>query len=188
MYEKAALRKRIRSLFGGAGERERQSRLICGHILESHWYREARVVGGYVPMAREADVRQVLADVLATGRTLALPLCGEAPEMTLRRIRALDELVPGRYGILEPCEDAEIVQISDVDLLLTPLEAISPGGIRLGKGGGYYDRLLAQGRPRTIGCALSWQWTSDVPADPWDVPLDACAEEKGIHWFGMTIK
>lgn len=188
MSEKAALRRQLRSLHGGAEARAAESSLICRHILESGWYREAQVVAGYVPLKWEADVTAVLQHVLHSGRTLALPLCGTAPHMTLRRITSLNALVPGRYGIPEPREDTEIIDVDAVHLLLAPLEGIDPCGMRLGKGGGYYDCLLADRDVRSMGCALSWQRTERIPAEAWDRPLAACADRDGVHIFRNTSK
>lgn len=181
--EKAALRKVLRSLHGGMQERAEQSVCICRHIIASPWYAQARVIGGYVPLKWEADVTAVLQHALCSGRTLALPLCGEAGRMTLRRVRSLEELIPGAYGIPEPMEDTEIIDPAEVGLLLTPLEGIEDSGLRLGKGGGYYDRLLAGCDVRSMGCALSWQWVERIPANEWDVRLRACADRDGIHYF-----
>ena len=64
-----------------------------------------------------------------------------------------------------------------------PLEGVDRKGFRLGKGGGYYDRLLADCMAYTLGCALSWQWADQVPRDTWDIPLHAVADDQGIHEF-----
>ena len=178
----------LRGLHGGAEARAEESRLICRHILESEWYREARIVAGYVPLKWEADVTAVLRHVLESGRTLALPLCGKAPHMTLRRVTSLEELAAGAYGIPEPREDTEIIGVDAADLLLVPLEGIDPCGMRLGKGGGYYDCLLADRDVRSVGCALSWQRTARIPADAWDRPLAACADRDGVHVFRNMSK
>jgi len=183
MNEKAALRRHIRSLDPGGEARQKESAAITARILQSPWYQEARIVGGYMPLPREADITPVLADVLRSGRILALPLCTQAPHMTLRRVTSLGELIPGAYGILEPREDTEIIQVDALDLLLVPLEGIDPCGMRLGKGGGYYDCLLAGKCVRTMGCALTWQQTEQVPAQPWDRALSACAFADGICYY-----
>lgn len=177
---KTALRRSLRAAHEGAAVRAAQSEAVCRAILESQQYRAARTVAGYVPLKWEADITPVLQDVLATGRTLALPLCDTAPRMTLRRVTSLAELIPGAYGIPEPPADAEIIAPSALDLLLVPLEGIDPAGMRLGKGGGYYDHLLASADIPTLGCALSWQQCESIPADEWDRPLDACAFPGGV--------
>lgn len=183
MNEKALLRRHLRSLAPGMEARNAESKAICAHILSSSWYREARVVGGYMPLRWEADVTPVLLDALQTDRTLALPLCGEEPHMTLRRVTSLEELIPGAYGIPEPREDTEIITVDALDLLLVPLEGIDPCGMRLGKGGGYYDCLLSGHDVRSMGCALSWQRTAHVPAQAWDRPLAACAHRDGVTYY-----
>lgn len=186
MNDKSLLRRHIRSLDPGREARERESAAICAHILQSPWYREARVIGGYMPLPREADITPVLLDALAAGKTLALPLCGDAPHMTLRHVASLEELIPGAYGIREPREDSEIIAVDALDLLLVPLEGIDPRGMRLGKGGGYYDCLLSGRRPNTMGCALSWQRVERVPAQPWDMPLTACAHRDGVEYYNKA--
>ena len=164
-----------------------ESALLCEHILASNIFQNARVVGGYMPLKREADVMPILIAALLQGKTLALPLCHQAPHMTLRKVTNLNELRIGAYGILEPADDAPIIPPEQIELLLVPLEGIDHDGFRLGKGGGYYDRLLSQADIPTLGCALSWQWTDHVPRESWDKPLLACVDHTGIHLFDKNF-
>lgn len=156
---------------------------MCRHILKSSLFRDAKVIGGYMPLRREADVLPVLTEALRQGKALALPLCEEPPVMIMRRVDSLTELHPGAYGIWEPSRSAPIVSPDEIDLLLVPLEGIDHAGWRLGKGGGYYDHLLKDTDIMTLGCAMSWQWAEDIPHDPWDRKLHACADQSGIHTF-----
>ncbi len=182
---KRELRAWLRSRHEGADVRAEQSAAICRHILESSEYKSACVIGGYMPLPREADIVPVLRNALQQGKTVALPLCGKAPQMTMRRIQSLDGLHAGAFDIPEPHEDAEIIPVQGIDLLLVPLEGIDKDGFRLGKGGGYYDCLLKEPGALTIGCALSWQWVEQLPRDPWDRRLHACADEQGLHVFNQ---
>ena len=179
----AVFRHQAHHLHGGDAARRAESEAICRHILASGWYRRARVIGGYIPLKWEADVTPVLRQALADGKTLALPLCDAPPCMTLRRVDSLEALIPGAYGIPEPPRDAPVIPPDEAELLLVPLEGVDGLGFRLGKGGGYYDRLLADCSALTLGCALSWQKVDRLPADPWDRPLRACADAQGIHEF-----
>lgn len=183
VMNKREMRAYIRSLHEGKAVRDEQSAALCRHILDSDAYRKARVIGGYIPIPREADITLALEDALRQGKSVVLPLCGDAPHMTMRRITSLDELVPGKYGIPEPNHEAPIFPVQDIDLLLVPLEGIDRYGFRLGKGGGYYDCLLAENDIPSIGCALSWQWVDELPRDCWDKPLSACVDMHGIHCF-----
>ena len=95
-------------------------------------------------------------------------------------------LVRGPFGILEPA-GGELVPLADHDTVLVPLTAFDEFGHRVGQGGGFYDRALASlacgsgsGRPAVIGVAYSFQQVARVPADSWDVPLDAVVTDAGI--------
>lgn len=183
MLNKRELRAYIRGQAQSAVVRQAQSHLICQHILSSDSYRNANVIVGYVPLKWEADIVPVLEQALRSGKRVLLPRCGKAPNMTLHSIGSLSELTPGAYGIQEPPEDAPEVSVSVADLILVPLEGIDALGYRLGKGGGYYDHLLANQKVATMGCALSWQCVETVPHDVWDVPLTMCASTSGLHVF-----
>ncbi len=180
---KQELRKKLRARFVSAAARDAESLRMCRHVLESSLFQAAKVIGGYMPMPREADVTPILLEALAQGKNLALPRCGTAPEMTFHRVSSLDELHPGAYGLLEPAADLPVIPVEDIDLMLVPLEGIDREGFRLGKGGGYYDKALAAGQVMTMGCALSWQWVESVPREDWDIRLHACADENEIHLF-----
>ena len=180
--DKAALRRQVRADFDPAA-RDAQSAAICRHVLDWEPYRSSQVLGAYMPMKHEADITPLLVHALQSGKTLALPRCAQPPVMTFHRVCSLDELTPGAYGLLEPSPDAPLIAPEEIDLLLTPLEAIDRSGMRLGKGGGYYDCLLGRCSIPTLGVVLSWQWTEQVHPQSWDKPLNAAADARGIHLF-----
>lgn len=180
---KAEVRRAVRALFPGGEIRARESAALCAHLLASPEYAAADTVAAYVPLRREADVTAVLSAVLRDGKVLALPLVEGEGLMTLRRMDTLDALIPGAYGIPEPPQNAPVIAPDALDLLIVPLEAIDRSGLRLGKGGGFYDRLLPQTHCPAIGAVMSWQWIDRTPRDPWDKPLDAAADCAGVHRF-----
>ena len=180
---KAGLRRTVRAAFPGDDERQAASEAMCRALMDWEVYRRAKTVGAYVPLRREADVWPVLQEVLSSGRTLVLPRVEREGEMTLRRVEELQQLIPGTYGIPEPAPDAPVMAAEALELLIVPLEAIDRRGMRLGKGGGYYDRLLPHTDCLTVGAVLPWQWVESVPCDVWDRPLDAAADPDGIHLF-----
>lgn len=181
--EKAALRRAIRARFPGKAQRDAQSERICHAIAQSPLFYCANVIGGYMPMAREADITPLLRLALAQGKTLLLPKVEGTRQLSMRRIDSLSALVCGAYGIAEPPADSPVVSPDTMNLLLTPLEGIDPAGIRLGKGGGYYDALLPLKNGVALGCALPWQWVAQVPRESWDIPLDACTDGEEIRYF-----
>lgn len=91
---------------------------------------------------------------------------------------------PGAFGIPEPV-GGELVAFADHDVVLVPLTAFDGGCHRLGQGGGFYDRALAEvppgsARPVPVGVAYSFQQVGEVPRDAWDVPLDAVVTDTGV--------
>lgn len=95
-----------------------------------------------------------------------------------------------RYGILEPkLNCTQICPLSALDYLLMPLVAFDEQGNRLGMGGGFYDRTLAQlhaqhwQKPHLIGLAHECQKVDKLPIEPWDVPLKTIiTPEKIYNW------
>jgi 5-formyltetrahydrofolate cyclo-ligase len=84
---------------------------------------------------------------------------------------------PSPWGVLQPSAEAEALA---PDVVLVPLVAADRRGSRIGHGKGHYDRALSHlregGQIFTIGLAWELQILADpIPADPWDVPLDAIA-------------
>ena len=84
------------------------------------------------------------------------------------------------YGIPKP-KDTELVVPT---LLLVPCVGWGPGGFRLGYGGGFYDRTLANISPApvTVGLGSSMGWLPELQPEPHDVPLDAILSDEGVAW------
>ena len=92
-----------------------------------------------------------------------------------------DALVPNRYEIPEPTDHASTCSPSELDIVFMPLVAWDPSGTRLGMGGGFYDRTLAnsQGALR-VGLAYSVQEVEQLPQEDWDVRLNAVVTEASL--------
>ncbi len=84
------------------------------------------------------------------------------------------------YGIPKP-KDTEAFE---PQLLLVPCVGYGPKGLRLGYGGGFYDRTLAalHPRPLTVGVGYTNGYVPWLEAEPHDVPLDAMLTDEGLHW------
>ena len=148
---------------------------------------EARVVAGYSPLGSEISPLLAMEEARAVGRIVAFPAFDNPAKPF--RFRAGDPSVPGPFGIMQPKARAPVVE---PDLVLVPLIAVDPAGARLGRGKGHYDRVLGRLKrsgARLIGVGWPIQRLEDtVPADPWDVPLDAFASPEGLEWFGRSAR
>ena len=96
-------------------------------------------------------------------------------------------LVPNRYNILEPPAEARDCPVSDLDIVFLPVVGWDRRGGRLGMGGGYYDRTLANiSGPLLVGLAHDGQQVDDIPRESWDVALDYVATDTDL--YSSTIK
>ena len=164
----------------GDADRAMLERQLAEHLTSL--FAGVAVVGGYCPMRTEISPLPAMEEARAVGAIAAFP-CFADPAKPFRFL-AGDPLEPGPFGLMQPAKRHPIV---DPDLVLVPLVAVDGTGTRLGRGKGHYDRTLARLRKngaRLIGIGWPVQRLADtIPADPWDVPLDAYASPEGLEWF-----
>ena len=160
-------------------EREAAGARIADEVLESVEYRAASVIMAYVSTPTEPDTRRILEDALARGKTVLLPKCLDGQRMEARSFGGWDHLVPGRWGIPEPREQAEKGPLPQPELILVPCVAASRNGTRLGHGAGYYDRFLA-GQPGRRWClCFEACLHEEIPTEAGDLPMDRVITELG---------
>ncbi len=140
-------------------------------------------ISGYWPIRSEPDLRPLLYVLAATGREIALPIV-VAPDQSLRfhAWQPGADLVAGPLGTVTPHPDSPACE---PEIMLVPLLAFDRQRRRLGYGGGFYDRTIAElraaGRPLlTIGIGYAGLEIAEVPTDPWDQALDAILTEEGL--------
>jgi 5-formyltetrahydrofolate cyclo-ligase len=159
----------------GRRDPERAARLTAAVLAAPFLAKaDAGIVAATWPLGSEADLRPALAALAARGVACALPVVFRAWSPGL-------DLVPGRYGVAVPPATAPVVV---PDIVLVPLLAFDRHGARLGYGGGFYDRTLAdlRARPRPVlaaGVGFAFQEVAAVPRDDRDQPLDWLVTENG---------
>lgn len=137
----------------------------------------AREVLAYWPVRGEVDVRPLIKELWDRGVTVLMPRCrAQAPgEMDICCATCEDDLVPGAFSIMEP-DSGRCPPVGECgpDLALIPGVGFDRRGIRLGFGGGYYDRILAEkefAETVTVGVAYDFQLIETLPDEPWDRPV-----------------
>ena len=103
-------------------------------------------------------------------KRIALPVV-DGESLLLREYRA-EYMSPGWKGILEPTPEAPLVSPREIDLALVPGVAFDLAGGRLGRGRGFYDRLLPSLHCPLIGLCPASRLVPAVPMAPWDVKMD----------------
>lgn len=137
-------------------------------------------LSGFMPIRTEIDPRPAMVEAAAYG-PVGVPVI-EAQGQPLKFAHWTPEtaMVAGPFGAAIPAQPA----FFEPKILIVPLLAFDRTGARLGYGGGFYDRTLAQLRARratlAIGFAFAGQETDDIPLEETDQPLDLIVTEAGI--------
>ncbi|HEU5102505.1 MAG TPA: 5-formyltetrahydrofolate cyclo-ligase [Roseiflexaceae bacterium] len=177
--DKATLRAQAMLIRDALDQREQRSTAICERVIALPSYLAARAIHCYLPMRSEVDTRPLVADALARGKRVAVPIVvPKASQLSHAWLESLsaDVLAPGVFGTFSP-RDARPASVGDWDLTIVPLLAFDRRGYRLGYGKGYYDRLLAAGTTPTIGVGFAAQEIAALPDEAHDVALDWVATE-----------
>jgi len=161
-----------------AALREQASREICWHICQSAAWAEAGLILFYAALPTEPDLSVLFLEALRLGKKCVFPRV-RGNELDLYSVTGLTDLKKGAYGIMEPVTDNR-VKADDVGLALVPGLAFSKRGLRLGKGKGFYDRLLPAIRGRTAGCCFAFQLEPELPVLEHDAVVELLVTEDGM--------
>lgn len=147
----------------------------------------ARVLLLYAALPQEVPTGAIAGEAWQREITVLYPrVDGRTGTLLLHEVSSLDGLQPGSYGISEPAPArCPLADPESVGAALIPGLAWDRQGQRLGRGAGYYDRLLATPGFHAFRCGLFFaaQEVAHIPADLWDVPLAAVVSEQGV-WRG----
>jgi len=172
---KAALRRQIREKLNAmSGSSRAEASAKARLILEDQpIWKSAKSVLFYAPLPEELDVWPLLERALAAGKVVALPrFIMESEPYIACQISDDGEVLTGQFGIREPAAHCPEVALNRLDLLLVPGVAFDALGHRLGRGKGYYDRLLSAATGTRCGVAFDQQIVREVPLAPHDAHLN----------------
>jgi 5-formyltetrahydrofolate cyclo-ligase len=164
----------------------RASTAICTELLACEAYARAGSVLLYNALRGEVDLSAFIDAAHASGRTVVIPRVSDgglvlhAWPVDPTTGRLVEVPGTGPFGIREPDRAWPVLEPERVALALVPGVAFDSAGGRLGRGGGYYDRLLARSpRPFAIGVCFGFQVVPAVPMEAHDVRVDAVVSERG---------
>lgn len=111
-------------------------------------------------------------------KQIILPVVIGDGELELRRYTGPQDLAKGAFGIEEPVGEC-FESFDQIDLVIVPGVAFDAKGNRLGRGKGFYDRLLPKIKARKIGICFDFQVADLIPTDEYDQPMDEVLTESG---------
>ena len=171
--DKKALRGEIREKKRAMTEEEIVSRSArLGELfLASDAYKNAKTVYGYLPYNQEVRTVPILEQALRDGKRVAVPkIYGDT--MKFIYLDDLSRVEKSSFGISEPVADGPVAEDTTA-LVLMPGLAFSKKGDRMGYGGGFYDRFLADEPDHpTLALCYAFQVVEILPTEEYDIPVD----------------
>jgi 5-formyltetrahydrofolate cyclo-ligase len=154
--------------------RAADSECLVARCREWPTWESARSVLLFYPLGDEPEVTPLIPAALAAGKTIALPrFRPDLGAYEAARLESLQQLTPpARFGVREPEADCPALPLKQLDLVLVPGIAFDVFGRRLGRGKGFYDRLLTGFSGIKCGVAFDVQVLPTLPAEPHDVTLN----------------
>ena len=153
------------------------SKSILKKLKKIESFRNAQKIGAYYPIGSEILTQDIMQEALSEGKEVFLPkVIGK--NMEFRKIENFSNLENGSFDIMEPRNECPVD--NDLDVILVPTVGISPTGVRLGYGHGFYDRFLAENKIETISLTLEKQIIKNIPRSEHDVIINWIVTEDRV--------
>ncbi len=173
MIEKKELRKRIKALKNEltAENKQRQAEIVYKKLEASDEFRKANTILMYWAMSDEMPTKSFINKWFAD-KEIYLPVV-DGDDLRIVKYEGEDKMVPGaKYGIPEPA-GPEISDESQIELVIVPGVAFDADNNRMGRGAGYYDRILNRiPKAKKLALAFDFQMVDKVPTEPHDIKMD----------------
>jgi 5-formyltetrahydrofolate cyclo-ligase len=189
---KASMRRAAYDARNAQQDKDRLSRMAVDSLMRLPEYQSSQSPLWYIDCRSELRTQHALPAALASEKRIIVPYCtvddkGEN-KLGLWRLQAFDELVVGKWKILEPPrerwgEPGKEIRPDEIDFVIVPGVAFSREGGRMGNGQGYYDRLLQSVSPDCplVGLGFECQLFDNLVVGPHDVFMDKVVTETAIY-------
>ncbi len=180
---KAVLRGRLLAARGRLTDAQRAdaARAVRDAVLGLPETQMAGTAAAYYSVGTEPDTRGLIYALWKRGTYILLPLLLPDGDLDWASYEGPDSLAAGPRGLLQPSEPPRGVgAVASADLVIVPALAVDRRGLRLGRGGGSYDRALARvGAPvPTVALLHDGELIDEVPAGPHDLPVRMIARPR----------
>ena len=183
---KEATRKEVLSALTKmtAADREEKSRRLRKHLINFQDFTDATTVLFFASLSTEPDLFPLLDDESLRHMTFCFPRV-ERNNLALYTVGSIKDLASAKGKLLEPNpKKCDKLEVDDVEVALIPgLAFAERSGGRIGRGGGFYDRLLAEEflHAQSLGICFHSQIKSTLPLEPHDELVDGMITETGVH-------
>ena len=183
--DKKQLRCKLRGALSefGSEQLKEKSSYACQNLLSLAEFQEADTIMMFLSMPEEIDTAEAIVGAWEQGKTVLVPkVCQEKGRMIAVKIDSLEDgLTTDSAGLRNPVSEAAVA-FEKIDLVVTPGLAFDRAGHRLGRGGGYYDRFLADQRLLATKCGFgfSQQVVDSVPISQHDQLVDFLVTDEEV--------
>jgi 5-formyltetrahydrofolate cyclo-ligase len=189
---KTALRRAAYDARNAQKNKDEASEAAVATLVQLPEYRAAETALWYLDCRSELRTRHAIPNALKSGKQIIIPYCTSdgsgANKLGLWWLQSMDELVVGKWKILEPSRDrweepGKVFQPEQLDIVIAPGVAFSRHGGRMGNGQGYYDRLLERVRPDCplVGLCYECQLFDNLIVGPHDICMDKVVTEHATY-------
>ncbi|RCG31223.1 5-formyltetrahydrofolate cyclo-ligase [Sphaerisporangium album] len=186
--DKAELRRRIVAARAGLADPRGSATAIRETLLDQPWVQMAGLVACYWSMGSEPSTHGLIFALWKHGATVILPVLRPDNDLDWAVYDGPESMAPGPRGVMEPVDTRRGVDtIRTAALVIVPALAVDPStGVRLGRGGGSYDRALARVGPNvpTVALLHEGELIEGIPAEPHDRAVSMAALPSGIVGVG----
>jgi 5-formyltetrahydrofolate cyclo-ligase len=151
-------------------------RLITDKLFSINPFNRILRVFIYNSLPGEVDTSGIIERLLSAGHNVYLPRIN-GKIMSLIEVNGNTEYIQNSYGIYEPAGEP---YEGDVDICIIPLVAFDRSRVRLGRGGGFYDRFLQDSKALKIALAYSVQEYEIIPIEPHDIIMDMIITDREV--------
>jgi 5-formyltetrahydrofolate cyclo-ligase len=179
-----AMRRALAAVSAEDRQQWSQEMVHCLQSQSSEW-RSGATVALFGGLPSEPDLSPIVAWLAEHQfRVAYFAMLGD--DLVPQRVRSVDDLTTGAFGVCVPRSHCEVVPVHDLDVVCVPGLAFDLQGGRLGHGRGYFDRLLAQLPSSTIrlGVGFELQVVRAVPMEKHDIPMTAIVTNAGFRYVG----
>lgn len=164
-----------------AADRRASDRAVCNRLSSLPALQSAQKLFAYWPLEEEIDIRPIIQDALVRKIPVGLPVCQrETKELLFRCFEKAEDLIAGAYGIPTPPDGAEILTPDEHTVCIVPALAYDKKHYRIGYGGGYYDRFLADFPGIAVGVCYNASLLDTVFAEAHDQRVQILVTETDV--------